>query len=170
MSFDNVCKLLPEKYPDSFATWFLGEEALEVTVLKTELSIEPIRADSVIFLQTRDRILHLEFQTEWTSKPPVPLRMLDYWVRLYRLYRLPITQVVILLLPPSDENVIETVFEHEITRHQYQVVKIWEEAPKRFLEDIALLPLATLTRTERPEELLNRSSCLCATNSRFKIR
>jgi len=112
MSFDNLCKLLAEKHPSSFATW--------------------------------------------QSDPPIPLRMLDYWVRLHRLYRLPVTQVVILLLPPPDETVIETVFAVETTTHQYQVVKMWLEEPDRFLADVALLPLATLTRTEHPEELLSR--------------
>ena len=45
MSFDNVCKLLAEKYPLDFARWLLPEEPREIKVLKTELSIEPIRAD-----------------------------------------------------------------------------------------------------------------------------
>ena len=47
MSFDNVCKLLAEKHPADFARWLIGEEPTEIEVLKTELSIEPIRADSV---------------------------------------------------------------------------------------------------------------------------
>jgi predicted transposase YdaD len=62
MSFDNLCKLLAEKHPDRFADWLLGEPSTtSIEVLKTELSIEPIRADSVTLLQTRGRILHLEF-------------------------------------------------------------------------------------------------------------
>jgi predicted transposase YdaD len=91
MSFDNLCKLLAEKHPARFAAWLLGEEVTTlIEILKTELSIEPIRADSVTLLKTSGRILHLEFQTTWISDPPTPLRLLDYWVRLYRLYRLPI--------------------------------------------------------------------------------
>ncbi len=50
MSFDNVCKTLAEKYPKDFARWLLKVEASKIEVLKTELSIEPIRADSVTFL------------------------------------------------------------------------------------------------------------------------
>jgi predicted transposase YdaD len=85
MSFDNLCKLLAEKHPDRFAAWLLGEPSTTpIEVLKTELSIEPIRADSVTLLQTRGQILHLEFQTNWQSDPPMPLRLLDYWVRLHR--------------------------------------------------------------------------------------
>jgi predicted transposase YdaD len=57
MSFDNLCKLLAEKHPDCFATWLLGEPSTTpIEVLKTELSIEPIRADSVTFLHTRGQI------------------------------------------------------------------------------------------------------------------
>jgi predicted transposase YdaD len=51
MSFDNLCKLLSEKYPERFAGWVLGTQQTNVTALKTELSIEPICADYVTFLQ-----------------------------------------------------------------------------------------------------------------------
>ncbi|MBD2517605.1 Rpn family recombination-promoting nuclease/putative transposase [Nostoc sp. FACHB-973] len=156
MSFDNLCKLLSEKYPEHFASWILGTPQTDVKVLKTELSIEPIRADYVTFLQLQGRILHLEFQTKLESTPPLPLRMLDYWVRLYRLYRLPITQVVVLLLPPGPETVIETAFEIETTRHEYRVICMWEENPEPFLNDAALLPLAPLAATTQPQVLLQQ--------------
>jgi predicted transposase YdaD len=156
MSFDNLCKLLSEKYPDRFATWLLGQPPTSIKVLKTELSIEPIRADSISFLQTQERILHLEFQVKLESTPPLPLRLLDYWVRLYRLYRLPITQVVVLLLPPSEGTVIPSLFEVEFTRHEYQVVRMWEQDPTIFLNDVALLPLAALAAASVPEQLLNQ--------------
>ncbi|WP_373526998.1 Rpn family recombination-promoting nuclease/putative transposase [Nostoc sp.] len=156
MSFDNLCKLLSEKHPVTFASWVLGTPQTAVTVLKTELSIEPIRADYVTFLQLQERILHLEFQTKLESIPPLPLRMLDYWVRLYRLYRLPITQVVVLLLPPTAETVIETVFSVENTRHEYRVISMWLENPELFLNEPALLPLAPLTATTQPQALLQK--------------
>ncbi len=157
MSFDNLCKLLAEKYPDRFAAWLLGEPSTNaIEVLKTELSIEPIRADSVTLLQTRGQILHLEFQTNWQSDPPIPLRLLDYWVRLHRLYRLPVTQIVVVLLPPSEGTTIETLFELGLTRHEFQVVKLWEQDPELFLQDAALLPFAALTRTQDSTRLLDR--------------
>ncbi|MFN4877007.1 MAG: hypothetical protein ACK5GT_11210, partial [Aphanizomenon sp.] len=55
-------------------------------LLKTELNLEPIRVDGLFLLKTNKNIIHLEFQTVHQSKPPLPLRMLDYWVRLYRQY------------------------------------------------------------------------------------
>jgi predicted transposase YdaD len=51
MSFDNLCKLLAEKNPKTFTQWLVGHRPDEVTILKPELSIEPIRADSVTFLK-----------------------------------------------------------------------------------------------------------------------
>jgi hypothetical protein len=44
-----------------FARWLFPSDSSDITVLKTELSTEPIRADSVTFLQTSNDILHLEF-------------------------------------------------------------------------------------------------------------
>ena len=152
MSFDNLCKLLSEKHPQRFASWVLGTQQGDVKVLKTELSIEPIRADYVTFLQLQGRILHLEFQT-LESTPPLPLRMLDYWVRLYRLYRLPVT-LVVLLLPPQDEGEITTAFNVETTHHEYRLIRMWEQNPEIFLQDPALLPLAPLTATNQPQTLL----------------
>ncbi|AFZ11158.1 hypothetical protein Cri9333_0158 [Crinalium epipsammum PCC 9333] len=59
MSFDNICKILAEKYTRAFARWLLTEEPQNIKVLRTELSLEPIRADFVTFLQTENRILHI---------------------------------------------------------------------------------------------------------------
>ncbi len=94
MSFDNVCKVLAEKYPADFVRWLIGGESTNIEVLKTELSLEPIRADSVIFIRTDNRILHIEFQTITQSNPGIPFRMLDYYVRLKRLYKCSIIQIV----------------------------------------------------------------------------
>jgi predicted transposase YdaD len=82
--------------------------------------------------------------------------MLDYWVRLYRFYRLPISQVVVLLIPTSSETVIETAFSVENINHQYRVISLWEQNPDLFLNDPALLPLAPLTATNQPQTLLQQ--------------
>lgn len=97
MSYDNACKYLAEKYPAAFVSWLLAVPSSQVEVLKTELLVEPIRADAVTFLRTANQILHLEFQTSPLSNPPLPLRMLDYAVRLKRQYQCQVEQVVIFL-------------------------------------------------------------------------
>jgi len=61
MSYDNTCKFLAENFPNDFASWLLGE-AIPLTKLEpSELSVEPIRADSVTFLKSKNIILHIEF-------------------------------------------------------------------------------------------------------------
>ena len=156
MSFDNVCKLLAEKYPFDFAKWLLPQAPKTIKVLKTELSIEPIRADFVTFLQTENRILHIEFQTNPQSKPPIPFRELDYSVRLIRTYQVPVTQVVIFLQETDDPIVFTEEYVNETTRHRYRVIRMWEEEPELFLHNLALLPLAPLTRTNSPQGLLSQ--------------
>ncbi len=157
MSYDNLCKYLAEQYPREFVRWLLSsEEVNDVQVLKTELSIEPIRADAVIFLLVGSYILHIEFQTSPDSEPPIPLRMLDYWVRLYRLYRRPIVQVVIFLKATSSEAAYISHFEADNTNHQYRVIRLWEQDPAIFLANPALLPLATLAKTDSPRALLEQ--------------
>ncbi len=82
--------------------------------------------------------------------------MLDYWVRLYRRYRLPVTQVIILLKETSAHAAWEEEFRFGETRHRYRVVRLWKQDPEPLLQDTALLPLASLCRTEAPEQLLSR--------------
>jgi predicted transposase YdaD len=156
VSFDNVCKILAEKYPTDFARWLLTDEPRNIKVLKTELSIEPIRADSVTLLQTENRILHLEFQTTVNSETPIPLRMLDYFVRLVRQYDLPVTQVVIFLKQTNHEIAFTEEYVNEMTYHRYRVVRMWEQDSALFLDNPALLPLAPLTQTDSPQGLLSQ--------------
>ena len=157
MSFDNVCKLLAEKYPLDFARWLLPEEPQSVKVLKTELSIEPIRADFVTFLKSENQILHIEFQTLSTSRKPIPFRVIDYYIRLKRLYtECTIIQVVIFLQETEDKNAFINVYQDVNTTHYYQVIRMWEQNPVLFLNNPALLPLAPLTRTNAPQSLLSQ--------------
>lgn len=156
MAYDNLCKRLAEESPATFARWLLGTNPGNIQVLKTELSLEPISADAITFLETSEQILHLEFQTQPTSEPPLPLRMLDYWVRLYRKYRRPIQQFIIFLQTTTSEVVFTEEFVTETTRHRYRVIRMWEQNPAIFLNDSALLPLAPLAQTNSPERLLTQ--------------
>jgi len=157
MCYDNLCKYLAEKYPQQIAAWALKQPiTTPVEVLKTELTLEPIRADSVIFLKSGPEIQHLEFQVRVPQDRPMPLRMLNYSVRLQWQYGLPVRQVLIWLVPTSNQAVFETEFRTEFTRHRYQVIRLWEESPEPLLGNSALLPLAVLCATENPTELLSQ--------------
>ncbi|WP_341526336.1 Rpn family recombination-promoting nuclease/putative transposase [Nostoc sp. UHCC 0302] len=165
MAFDNVCKILAEQYPLEFARWLLPVEPQQIKVLKTELSIEPIRADSVTFLQTENRILHIEFQTRTKSAPPIPFRMLDYSVRLKRQYNIFVTQVIIFLQETNDEVAFLEEYVDETTVHRYRVIRMWEQDSALFLNNQALLALAPLTQTSSPQGLLSQVAQRVATIS-----
>ena len=107
MSYDSTCKFLAETFPTDFASWLLGEPIPLTKLEPSELSVEPIRADSVIFLESTKIILHLEFQTEPNKN--MPFRMADYKLRLYRKFpERQIYQVVIYLNPSKSSLVFET--------------------------------------------------------------
>jgi predicted transposase YdaD len=156
LAYDNTCRYLAENYPADFVRWLLSCDTSDVEVLKTELNLEPIRADSVTFLQISNQILHVEFQTSPKSTPPLDFRMLDYYTRLKRQYWCDIEQVLIFLQATSSEIVFNTQYTDKKTRHEYRVIRLWEEDPTPLLANPALLPLATLARTDSPQDLLEQ--------------
>jgi predicted transposase/invertase (TIGR01784 family) len=116
----------------------------------TELSLEPIRADSLILEQSEDLVLHLEFQTEPDEN--MGFRMLDYRVRVYRRFPLKtMQQVVIYLKPTKSALVYQDSFQFGETSHRYRVIRLWEQSSDLFLNSLGLLPLAVLTQSSDPE-------------------
>jgi len=148
LAYDNICRYLAAEYPSPFVRWLLTVDEVEIQKLPIELSLEPIRTDALYLLPQRQQILHLEFQTIPASTPALPLRMLDYWVRLYRQYGYAIEQVVIFLRPTTAEAVYVDQFAVGSTNHRYRVVRMWEQDPAPLLANPALLPLAVLARSD----------------------
>lgn len=136
--------------------WLIAEDIDEIEVLPTELPINPIRADALFRLPKLNRILHLEIQTTPKSDTPLPVRMLDYWLRIYRKYLCPIQQVVIFLKETNSPDVFVDRLIVGNTRHQYQVIRVWEEDSEILLKSPALLPLAVLAKTDEPNKLLQQ--------------
>jgi predicted transposase/invertase (TIGR01784 family) len=156
MPIDNVCKYLSQAYPESFINWVLGGITTDAEILKSELSVEPIRADFVALLRPQSRILHLEFQVEAISNPPLPLRMLDYYVRLYRQYNRPVDQFVIFLKRTGSTAAYTDQLITDRITYRYGVIRLWEQDPAPLLANPALLPLATLAQSDSPNTLLQQ--------------
>jgi predicted transposase/invertase (TIGR01784 family) len=152
---DNICKFLAESFSADFASWLLGE-AITLTKLEpSELSVEPIRADSVIFLESTEIVLHIEFQTEPNKN--IPFRMADYRLRLYRKFPdKQIHQVVIYLSPSKSPLVYETKFSIGTLNHEFNVIRLWEQPTEIFQQYQGLLPFAALSQTRSPEDTLRR--------------
>ena len=145
--FDNICKFLTENFSEDYATWLLGRPVQLTKLSPTELSLEPIRADSLILEQSEDLVLHLEFQTE--PDETMGFRMLDYRVRVYRRFPTKIMhQVVIYLKPTKSALVYQDSFQLGETNHHYRVIRLWEESSDLFLKSRGLLSLAVLTKSQ----------------------
>ena len=56
--FDNISKFLIEQYSPDFASWLLGDPIVLTELKPSELSLEPIRADALILLQSEQVVLH----------------------------------------------------------------------------------------------------------------
>ena len=106
------------------------------------MAAETQRADSVILhagsATKPNQLLHLEFQ----SRPDrqMPERMLEYWIRLWRLHGKPIHQVVLYLKKTNSPLVQVDQLQVGDTRHRYGVVRLWEQDPQPLLQNPALLP------------------------------
>ena len=124
--FDNICKFIAENFPEDLASWLLGSSIPLTELSPTELSLEPIRADSLILLQSEQLVLHTEFQTQ--PDATMPFRMLDYRVRIYRRFpQKQMRQIVIYLQRTNSPLVQENTFRLEKTYHEFEVIRLWEQ-------------------------------------------
>lgn len=153
--YDDTCRFLAENFSADFASWLLGESITLTELKPSELSLEPIRADALILLESDASVLHLEFQTR--PKRDIPFRMLDYRVRVYRRYpQKTMRQVVIYLQPTSSDLVRQTNFTMERTHHEFDVVCLWEQPATFFFQYPGLLPFAALGQTPDSEATLRQ--------------
>ncbi|MGK7940601.1 MAG: Rpn family recombination-promoting nuclease/putative transposase [Crocosphaera sp.] len=151
--YDNICKFIVEEFSEDMATWLLGEPIELVELSPKELSLEPIRADSLILRQSNDLVLHAEFQTN--TDVNIPFRMADYRLRVYRRYpNKTMTQVVIYLRKTASELVYQDTFSLEKTNHQFNVIRLWEQPTELFFSSNGLLPFAVLSQTEKKLDTL----------------
>ena len=151
--YDNICKFLAENFSNDFAQWLLGEPVSLSQLSPRELSLEPIRADALILLQSSALVLHIEFQTQ--PQAEIPFRMADYRLRVYRRYpNKRMHQVVIYLKPTSSELVYQDSFSIPGTHHEFQVIRLWEQPAELFWQSPGLLPLAVLGNTKSRRETL----------------
>ncbi len=155
--YDDTCRFLAEHFSTDFASWLLGESITLTGIQPSELSLDPIRADALILLESDQTILHLEFQTR--PDPDIPFRMFDYRGRGYRRDRAKtMRQVVIYLKQTTSELVHQTSFMLERTCHEFDVIRLWEQPDDLFLQYLGLIPFAALGQTDDPEATLRQAA------------
>jgi len=151
--YDNTCKFLAENFPEDIASWLLGEATSVSQLEPSELSVEPLRADSLIFLELETTILHVEFQVQ--AKADIPFRMTDYYLRLYR--RSPeksVRQIVLYLRRTNSPLVYQSNFQTGRLSHEFEVIRIWERPWEEFLARPGLYPFAVLAESNNREAVL----------------
>ncbi len=152
---DNISKFLIEQYSNDFAAWLLGESISLTTINPTELNVEPIRADSVMLLQSSTVILHTEFQT--VSDETMPFRMADYYLRLKRKFPAQTIQQVVIYLKRTNSNLVrQERYATPVMNHQFRVIRLWEEPVEVFLSTPGLLPYAVLSQAADKQSVLTQ--------------
>ena len=155
--YDDTCRFLAEHFSADFASWLLGEAVTMTELQPSELSLDPIRADALILLESDESVLHIEFQT--LPKNNIPFRVLDYRVRMYRKNPTKsMRQVVIYLKQTGSELAYQTSFTMERTRHEFDVIRLWEQPASIFLQYPGLIPFAVLGQSGDAEETLRQAA------------
>jgi len=142
-----------EEFAADLTTWLLGQPIPLTQLSPSELSLEPIRADSLILQESENLVLHVEFQT--APDPKMPFRMADYYLRVYR--RFPektMRQIVVYLRETTSELVYQETFEAGQMRHGFEAIRLWEQPLEQFLSAPGLLPFAPLSQTQNRVEAL----------------
>ncbi len=153
--YDNTCKFLAENFSTDFASWLLGKPIPLTKIKPSELSVEPIRADSIILLESSEIVMHLEFQTK--TDETMAYRMANYWLRLYGKYPTKeIHQTVIYLKPTNSPLVYQTSFNSKSLNHNFNIIRLWEQPTGIFQKYQGLLPFAVLSQTPDPQETLRQ--------------
>jgi predicted transposase/invertase (TIGR01784 family) len=155
--YDDACRFLAEHFSVDFASWLLGKAVTLTELQPSELSLDPIRADALIFLESDEAILHIEFQT--LPKDNIPFRVTDYRLRGYRRDPTqPMHQVVIYLKQTASPLAYQTSFTMERTRHEFDVIRLWEQPASLFLQYPGLIPFAVLGQSADAEEMLRQAA------------
>jgi predicted transposase/invertase (TIGR01784 family) len=155
--YDDTCRFLAEHFSADFASWLLGSPVTLTEIKPSEFSLDPIRADALIFLESDESILHIEFQT--LPKNTIPFRVTDYRLRGYRRDPTkPMRQVVIYLKQTASPLVYQTSFTMERTRHEFDVIRLWEQPASLLLQYPGLIPFAVLGQSADAEETLRQAA------------
>ena len=150
---DTVSKHLIQTYPADFVRFTIQRDDIEVVeVLDTEQpTVETRRTDSLIRVRIggKDALVHHEFQTTDSTRPPMPRRMAGYIGRCIERYGLPVYAYVFYLRPAAGRRdpgcYLQALCGHQIFV-QYKVIRLSQQAGQAVLDRklAGLLPLAPL--------------------------
>ena len=111
-------------------------------------------------------VLHMEFESSFSSNIDMQRRMLRYFLNLYWNENLPIMQALVLLKEPGIKNVSSGtenyVFGKEVLKHRYEVIKLYEmdkhDILKRNVK--ALFPMRIFMKHKNESPMEHLKECL----------
>jgi len=146
-------KSLVYENPQAFADWLLKKQGLTfIRLLPTELKGYDLMADAILLLALKDGeevILLIEFQSTMEDMGD---RLLDYVMRIRKLYKKEVIAFVIFLRKESDVSVPPLIWSYrngeKYLVFKYIAIKMWELDAEDLLafNQPALLPLTLLTK------------------------
>jgi predicted transposase/invertase (TIGR01784 family) len=156
--FDITLKDALQGLEKAFCKMFLNLDIISAKPLNTEFKkIEEKQADYIVKIKDKEQkesILHIEFQT--SNHNQMHIRMLRYLTELYRVYKLPVIQVV-LYLGEEKLNMIDCInFEILKTKieYRYQIINSKELDCELFLnsQDSDMVVLSILCDLENKDK------------------
>jgi len=157
-SFDTTSKKQVETNPQDFVHLCFKFGLENITVLEVvtpeQPTVEMHQADILIkvLYQSKEVLVHFEFQTTDSYDPEMPLRMAGYIIRAIEVYRLPMYSNVLYLRPDAGVNdpgkFTQNLENHNISI-EYQVFRLIEMDGQTIL-DLKLAGLVPFTPLMKP--------------------
>jgi hypothetical protein len=159
LRFDATLKDLGADFPGDFLATFDEPPTRPVSPLNVDLSTVTTAADLVVGLgDPREEVIHFDFQSSAAEGKHADV--LVYNALLYRLYRVPVHSIVVLLRPqaahPNLSGAVNYVARQQRGRmgFGYEVIRLWEWPAEELLAgSLGTLPLAVLGELPRGAEL-----------------
>jgi predicted transposase YdaD len=144
MKYDIAAKVIISNAIESILTKFLGIDFSLVEEIREipEETVSLKRSDFPFQITRKNgqkEIVLLEIQTTFSRE--FVLRLLDYTVRSMLDYNLKVIPSVLLLTPSKDAT---GFYKDDIITFNYHAIKLWEQKPENFLDDIWLYPFLPL--------------------------
>ncbi|WP_103668610.1 SMI1/KNR4 family protein [Pseudanabaena sp. BC1403] len=156
VSSDFTVTRLVTNHPVEFANWLLGSSQALTCADSEETWAAATKLDLLI-LKTEDTILQIEVKTR--LDPNIPIQFFNDYLRLSTQFPdKNIRQVVIYLKPTNSPLVHLTSYEASNIKHDFEVIRLWEQPTDLFLTSHVLTPLAVLSNTPDKQETLRQTA------------
>lgn len=150
LTSDSTTKGLVLNHPVDFANWLLGSsQALTCADWSEAAKL------NAIILKTEDTIIQIDVRTR--PDPNIPTQFFNDYLRLSTQFPdQNIRQVIIYLKPTNSPLVHLTSYEASNIKHDFEVIRLWEQPTDLFLTSPALMALAVLSNTPDKQETLGQ--------------